>query len=135
MGRFSFAALCLCLTFTLPKQPTVVAFVEEIADGQPAAANLKTVDEHCPISDTGQALCTQAEIRDLTTPETQLLSSDTYLGCRNPVGLDHILVGPGIDSTGPAEHLSIGSYGGDRAGTPNGKSLCSPAVTTPSLVE
>lgn len=97
------------------------SLIEEIADGQPAAANLKVLDEHCQISDAGQALCTQAEIRDLTTPETQLLASDTYLGCRNPVGLDHILVGPGINSNGPAEHLSIGSYGGNRAGAPNGK--------------
>lgn len=79
------------------------SLIEEIADGQPAAANLKILDEHCQISDAGQALCTQAEIRDLTTPETQLLASDTYLGCRNPVGLDHILVGPIIDRSGPAE--------------------------------
>ncbi|MBY3091700.1 endonuclease/exonuclease/phosphatase family protein [Rhizobium laguerreae] len=97
------------------------SLIEEIADGQPVAANLKILDEHCQISDAGQALCTQAEIRDLTTAETQLLSSESYLGCRNPVGLDHILVGPGVTSDGPAKHLSIGSYGGNRAGTPNGK--------------
>ncbi|WP_246622168.1 endonuclease/exonuclease/phosphatase family protein [Rhizobium laguerreae] len=97
------------------------SLIEEIADGQPAAANLKVLDEHCQISDAGQALCTQAEIHDLTTPETQLLASENYLGCRHPVGLDHILVGPGINSDGPAEHLSIGNLGGNKAGTPNGK--------------
>lgn len=97
------------------------SLVEEIADGQPAAANLKILDEHCQITDAGQSLCTEAEIRDLTTPETQLLASDNYLGCRSPVGLDHILVGPGIDSDGPAEHVSIGNLGSNRAGTPNGK--------------
>ncbi|OHV22676.1 endonuclease/exonuclease/phosphatase family protein [Rhizobium sp. RMa-01] len=97
------------------------SLIEEIADGQPAAANLEILDEHCQISDAGQTLCTQAEIRDLTPPETQLLASDNYLGCRNPVGLDHILVGPGIKSDGPAEHLSIGNLGGNKAGTPNGK--------------
>ncbi|WP_261338349.1 hypothetical protein [Rhizobium leguminosarum] len=97
------------------------SLIEEIADGQPAAANLGVLDEHCHISDAGQALCTQAEIRDLTTPETQLLASDNYLGCRNPIGLDHILVGPGINSDGPAEHLSIGNLVGNKAGTPNGK--------------
>lgn len=97
------------------------SLIEEVADGQPAAANLKILDEHCQIGDAGQALCTQAEIRDLTTPETQLLASENYLGCRNPVGLDHILVGPGINSDGPAEHLSIGNFGGNKAGTPNGK--------------
>ncbi|WEX91773.1 hypothetical protein PZN02_006093 (plasmid) [Sinorhizobium garamanticum] len=97
------------------------SLIEEIAKGQPAAANLKILDEHWQISDVGQARCTQAEIRDLTTPETQLLASDTYLGCRNPAGLDHILVGPGINSNGPAGHLSIGNLGGNKAGTPNGK--------------
>lgn len=43
------------------------------------------------------------------------------VGCRNPGGLDHILVGPGIDSNGPAQHLSIGSDGSNKAGTPYGK--------------
>ncbi|MDW9547918.1 endonuclease/exonuclease/phosphatase family protein [Sinorhizobium meliloti] len=97
------------------------SLVEEIADGQPAAANLKVLDEHCQVNDAGQSLCTEAEIRNLTTPETQLLASDNYLGCRNPVGLDHILVGPGINSDRPAEHVSIGNLGSNRAGTPNGK--------------
>ncbi|THK34281.1 endonuclease/exonuclease/phosphatase family protein [Ensifer sp. MPMI2T] len=97
------------------------SLIEEVADGQPAAANLKILDEHCQIGEAGQALCAQAETRDLTPAETQLLASDNYLGCRNPVGLDHILIGPGINSDGPAEHLSIGNLGSNKAGTPNGK--------------
>ncbi|WP_261335725.1 hypothetical protein [Rhizobium leguminosarum] len=71
------------------------SLIEEIADGQPAAANLKVIDEHCQISDPGQALCTQAEIRDLTTPEIQL----NYLGCRNPVGLTTFWLGSASTAT------------------------------------
>ncbi|MBB2719644.1 UNVERIFIED_ORG: hypothetical protein GGD48_004921 [Rhizobium etli] len=32
----------------------------------------------------------------------KLLASGNYLGCRNPVRLDHILTGPGINNDGPA---------------------------------
>lgn len=65
-------------------------------------------------------LCRMSEMRNLEPAETMLLATPSYLGCRNPVGLDHILVGPGVQSDGPAEHISIGKFGDNKPGDQQG---------------
>jgi endonuclease/exonuclease/phosphatase family metal-dependent hydrolase len=87
------------------------SLLEEVFDGQPSASNLRLVDERCDANEVGAALCTLSEIRDLDTAESALLASQNYLGCRNPVGLDHILLGPGINASAPAEHTTIRRLG------------------------
>ncbi|MCQ1854463.1 endonuclease/exonuclease/phosphatase family protein [Neorhizobium galegae] len=87
------------------------SLLEEVFDGQPFTTDLRLVNEHCQTNEVGAVLCTLSEIRDLDTAESDLLASQNYLGCRNPVGLDHILIGPGIEATAPAEHTSIRRLG------------------------
>ncbi|CAN7415635.1 hypothetical protein [Rhizobium sp. LjRoot258] len=75
---------------------------------------MKIVDERCQTNEIGTALCTISELRDLDTAESALLASQNYLGCRNPVGLDHILIGPGLEASAPAEHVTIRRLGATR---------------------
>ncbi|KSV76055.1 hypothetical protein N185_16535 [Sinorhizobium sp. GW3] len=90
------------------------SLLEEISDGQPAASHLQMVEEKCQTNEIGTMLCTLSEIRDLDTAESTLLASQNYLGCRNPVGLDHVLVGPGVKTNGPAEHVTLRGLGTTR---------------------
>lgn len=97
------------------------SLIEELADGVPASTALTVLDEECDTSAIGQLLCLMSEQRPLTSPERSLLASREYLGCRNPVGLDHIVVGPGVKVDDPAKHTSIGIFGGTRSGDDSGQ--------------
>ncbi len=72
------------------------------------------VEEKCQTNEIGTMLCTLSEVRDLDTAESTLLASQNYLGCRNPVGLDHVLVGPSVKTNGPAEHVTLRGLGTTR---------------------
>lgn len=89
---------------------------EEIVDGIPPASALRMLEEHCDTNEVGTLLCGLSEIRPLDDAERTLLASQNYLGCRNAVGLDHILVGSGIEELGPAQHVSIKNLGRNVAG-------------------
>jgi hypothetical protein len=74
------------------------------------------VSEECLVSEIGRIVCEYSEIRPLRPGERSLLGSGDYLGCRNPVGLDHILVGPAFDARKlVAKHISIGYEGATKA--------------------
>ncbi len=98
---------------TSPRTSGVLSrsLLEEVSDGQPVASTLQVVEEHCQTNEIGTLLCTLSEIRDLDTGESTLLASQNYLGCRNPVGLDHVLIGPGIQTAEPGEHVTIRGLG------------------------
>ena len=90
------------------------SLLKEIVDGQPNESTMTVVGERCQTNEIGVLLCKESEIRDLDTAETGLLGSSNYLGCRNPVGLDHILVSSGVEPVEPAQHVSIGRLGATR---------------------
>ena len=96
------------------------SLLKEVVDGVPLDSTLTILNEKCPIGPIGQLLCIESEIRPLASGERDLLGSREYLGCRNPVTLDHILVGRGVKSEEGASHISIGVLGGTRKGT-NGR--------------
>ena len=52
-----------------------------------------SVTTTCPGSPEVQALCAQAKSRPLLRVEMQQVASTRELGCRNPLGLDHIAIG------------------------------------------
>lgn len=97
------------------------SILKEVVDGIPLESTLTMLDEKCPIGAIGQMLCLESEIRPLASGERDLLGSREYLGCRNPVTLDHILVGNGIKSEEGASHISIGEFGGTRKGLDGGE--------------
>ncbi|EJL53416.1 exonuclease III [Rhizobium sp. CF122] len=93
------------------------SLIEDLIDGAPATSVMRLLDEHCETSEVGSLLCDVSESRPLDREERALLSAPGYLGCGNPVGLDHILVGRGVKNSQGAKHLSISDLGSSIAGT------------------
>jgi len=82
----------------------------ELNDGVPAASTLTLLDVACPGDATTQALCSAAKSRRLARDEYFRLSGLEGLGCRNPIGLDHIaLAGAGRAVT--ASKIALGTMG------------------------
>ena len=73
----------------------------ELNDGVPAASTLALLPNRCPDAATAPGanatalarLCQDASTRRLTRDETRELGGGDALGCRNPIGLDHVTVG------------------------------------------
>ena len=68
----------------------------EVNDAQPAASRLTLLQPMCKGSAEVSAACEAVKSRLLTTEERRVLSDRSGLGCRNPVGLDHVLVSAGL---------------------------------------
>lgn len=64
----------------------------EVFDGQPASGRMTLLAPTCPGSPELAAACDAIKQRLPTADERRLLTDRDGLGCRNPVGLDHILV-------------------------------------------
>lgn len=79
----------------------------EINDGEPARSTLTLLPSACP--DAVAALCEAAKGRLLAPPELDQLKAPTGLGCRNPLGLDHVAVGGG--ATGGTAKVPLGKMG------------------------
>lgn len=101
-------------TTPLPEGVRVNSLFEEVIDGNPASSNLTMLKELCPANELAALICEIGEARKLETPEVDVLRFNTHLGCRNPIGLDHILYGPGVTAQGDAIHAPIGKFGGSR---------------------
>ena len=82
----------------------------ELNDGVPAASSLTLLDVACPGGDAVKALCTVAKTRRLARDEYGRLGSLDGLGCRNPIGLDHIAVA-GIGKATVAQKVALGALG------------------------
>lgn len=68
----------------------------EVNDGQPTSSMLTLLSPTCPGSPEVAAACAAAKARLLSGDERRTLTDRSGLGCRNPVGLDHILVSAGL---------------------------------------
>lgn len=84
----------------------------EVNDAQPAASKLVLVPPTCAGSQSVAAACEAAKSRLLTAEERRALSDRSGLGCRNPVGLDHVLVSENLSKTPPtATKIPLGNFG------------------------
>ena len=84
----------------------------EVNDGQPTASRLALLSPKCPGSSDVVSACDAAKTRLLTQDERRALDDRSGLGCRNPVGLDHILVSAGLEKTVTATtKLPVGNLG------------------------
>jgi len=85
----------------------------EVNDGVPAASLLTALDTACPLDEGTAALCKAAKSRVLDKPEMAQVTDAKALGCRNPIGLDHIAVRlPGGGGALPvAEKVPLGFLG------------------------
>lgn len=87
----------------------------EVNDGVPAASLLTALDTACPLDATSAALCKDAKSRVLDKPEMAQLTDAKALGCRNPIGLDHIAVrlpaGAAAGAVPVADKVALGFLG------------------------
>jgi endonuclease/exonuclease/phosphatase family metal-dependent hydrolase len=98
----------------LPNGVLVKDLFGEVFDDEPASSSVTLLAEACPKNATTMALCQKGDTQLLTPNERKQLSQPQNLGCRNPLGLDHVLIGRGISSAAPAEHVAIGVLGGTK---------------------
>ncbi|CAN5350962.1 hypothetical protein BH09PSE6_BH09PSE6_28340 [soil metagenome] len=75
----------------------------------PSAWAPRVVPEICPQAGLG-SVCAVAKERILDRDEYSRLTRTDALGCRNPIGLDHIVLGGRIESQ-PAEKVALGPEG------------------------
>jgi hypothetical protein len=89
----------------------------EINDGAPDASRLTLLDSACELPSTLSALCEAGKDRVLSRQESAELGAPAALGCRNPLGLDHIAIGAGAMAMAPARKVPLGRLGRTLAAT------------------
>ncbi|WP_312865322.1 endonuclease/exonuclease/phosphatase family protein [Rhizobium leguminosarum] len=94
----------------LPSTVKVRKLIDEVNDGAPEGSKLTLLDEACPINAASDEACKRLKSAKISDDE-KLLKRSENLGCRNPVGLDHILIGAGFSSPHPAEKVALGRQG------------------------
>ena len=89
----------------------------EVNDGHPETSRLVLLPLACPAG--VDALCHASKTRKLSQDESRTVASDTGLGCRNGVGLDHMLVSSSLESrVREVLKLSLGRLGRTMAPRP-----------------
>jgi endonuclease/exonuclease/phosphatase family metal-dependent hydrolase len=84
----------------------------EVNDSQPAQSRMQVLLPTCPGSSEIGSACEAAKTRLLTSDERRVLSDRAGLGCRNPVGLDYILVSQTLaGSVTSTSKVAIGNFG------------------------
>lgn len=103
-------------TEPLPAGARVRNLLREVNDARPSATKLKLLTAQCDVSDAARALCERSKRHILTDAELNDLRRRDALGCRNPVGLDHVLLSPSL-AAGDARKVAIDVFGRSRAPT------------------
>jgi endonuclease/exonuclease/phosphatase family metal-dependent hydrolase len=94
----------------LPAGAKVRNLFKEVNDGVPGASALNLVDITCPKTETTRSQCAKSKTANLSSDERNELANPTQLGCRNPIGLDHVLVGSNLRPAS-AEKIPLGNFG------------------------
>ncbi len=98
----------------LPATVRVRSLIGEVNDGQPAPSALTLLDTVCPVNAVSEDFCRRSKTQGLSQTELRPLTRFENLGCRNPVGLDHVLVSAALAGNGKAEKVPLGRMGGTR---------------------
>ncbi|MFN0191854.1 MAG: endonuclease/exonuclease/phosphatase family protein [Aestuariivirga sp.] len=98
----------------LPDGVLVRSLMGELNDGEPVHSAMTLAPSECVLSAELQAICERAKIEALSRDELKPLTRSDGLGCRNPVGLDHVLLGSGVAIDGKASKVPLGKLGGTR---------------------
>lgn len=100
------------LTTPLPPGVKTQNLFKEINDGQPAASRAALLELTCPGSPEAAALCRRSKTEALRRDALAPLTAPGALGCRNPIGLDHIIVSAGLQpKVRAAAKVAIGALG------------------------
>jgi hypothetical protein len=90
---------------------------EEENDGAPEGTLLTLVDTACPANALTVEYCGRLKTEAFTAQELCPLTRWENLGCRNPIGLDHVLVSQSLAVGVTAEKVALGKFGGTRPAT------------------
>ncbi|MCY1422942.1 hypothetical protein D9M71_386420 [compost metagenome] len=91
----------------------------EINDGAPAGSKARLLSAVCPGAPSVKAACESAKTSKLSQAQRKALTAADGLGCRNPVGLDHILVSETLaNSVQSTYKVPIGNMGGSLPAKP-----------------
>jgi hypothetical protein len=93
--------------------------IGEVNDGSPVTSFLRLLDATCPVNAASAEICRRSKKEYFDDAALNPLKRADSLGCRFPVGLDHVLVSDGIAVGATAEKVAIGPLGGTRPATPN----------------
>ncbi|MCA1510194.1 endonuclease/exonuclease/phosphatase family protein [Bradyrhizobium sp. NBAIM01] len=102
----------------LPTGVLVRSLYGEVNDGAPASSALLHLEPECQVNPVAKQLC-ERSTRELFDQEAlKPLTKAESLGCRNPVGLDQMLVSASLSVPDPAIKVAIGRFGGTRPAGP-----------------
>jgi endonuclease/exonuclease/phosphatase family metal-dependent hydrolase len=103
-----------------PYQPGVrsTSLWRELNDGDPPTSRLVLLAARCPGAPWLQALCEAGHERVLSRDETRVLAARDGLGCRNPIGLDHIVLSSALNVLDAGGKYPLGAYGATRRASP-----------------
>lgn len=91
----------------------------EVNDGSPESSAAELLPIACPGASDVEAACEASKKIKLSEIERKLLSASTGLGCRNPIGLDFILVSKSlVPAIRTVSKVAIGTQGRSLAAKP-----------------
>lgn len=86
--------------------------LSEVNDGTPATSKFRLLFATCPGDATVEAACNASTTTVLSASQRNALTAKRGLGCRNPIGRDHILVSEGlIPRIRSVSKVPIGAFG------------------------
>ncbi|PIT06398.1 hypothetical protein TSA1_29760 [Bradyrhizobium nitroreducens] len=109
----------------LPAGVLVRSLYGEVNDGAPASSALLHLEPECQVNPVAKQLCERSKRELFDQDALKPLTKADSLGCRNPIGLDQMLVSASISVPYSATKLAIGRFGGTR---PAGQSHSDPLL-------
>lgn len=98
----------------LPTGALVRSLYGEINDGSPVSSALTLLEPECPVNAAAKELCARAKNELFDQDALKPLTRADSLGCRNPIGLDQMLVSSQLAPSGSSAKIAIGRLGGTR---------------------
>jgi endonuclease/exonuclease/phosphatase family metal-dependent hydrolase len=103
----------------LPPGTRVRSLYGEINDDAPPDSSLVLLEPDCPVNAAAQEICSRSKSEFFNQEALKPLTRAESLGCRNPIGLDQLLISTPLSATGSATKVSIGRLGGTRPANQN----------------
>jgi hypothetical protein len=101
---------------SLPVGILVRSLYGEVNDGAPTSSALSHLEPECPVNPVAKQLCERSKRELFDQDALKPLTRADSLGCRNPIGLDQMLVSTSLSVPNPAIKIAIGRFGGTRPG-------------------
>lgn len=98
----------------LPNGTLVRSLLGEINDSSPEQSALTLLDPECPVNSIAKDICSRSKNEFFSQEALKPLTKANSLGCRNPIGLDQILVSSAVALAGPAMKIAVGPLGGTK---------------------